>query len=221
MIKDWKALFDRVKETEYSASLERFLDAEYKSQVIYPPRDMMFQAFRFTDPKTLKAVIIGQDPYHNPGEAMGMSFSVPRGIEPPPSLVNIYKEINSDLGLAMNMENGDLTPWAQQGVLLLNAYLTVRAGIALSHRRPEYDSFMDDVMAYIDTLDQPIVFLMWGGFARQYVAQVTNPKHLVLQAVHPSPLSANRGGWFGNHLFSKCNRYLTENGVLAIDWQIN
>lgn len=220
MIKDWKTLFDGIAEKEYSKTLRAFLDAEYQERVIYPPRDMMFQAFKFTSPSKLKVVIIGQDPYHNPGEAMGMSFSVPRGIDVPPSLINIYKEINRDLGLAMNFENGDLTPWAEQGVLLLNAYLTVRANTPLSHKRPEYDAFIDDVLAYIETLDQPIVYMLWGGFARKYASKVKNPKHIVLQSAHPSPLAANRGGWFGNHLFSKCNDCLSKNGVEAIDWQI-
>lgn len=220
MLKDWKTLFDDVSQKEYSKTLHAFLDTEYQEQIVYPPRDMMFQAFKFTSPSNIKVVIIGQDPYHNPGEAMGMSFSVPRGIDIPPSLINIYKEINRDLGLSMNFENGDLTPWAEQGVLLLNAYLTVRANTPLSHKRPEYDAFIDDVLAYIETLDQPIVYMLWGGFAKKYASKVKNPKHLVLQSAHPSPLAANRGGWFGNHLFSKCNGYLSKNDVEAIDWQI-
>lgn len=220
MLKDWKNLFDQIGKKEYSKTLHAFLDEEYQNQTVYPPRDMMFQAFKFTDPKSLKVVIIGQDPYHNPGEAMGMSFSVPRGIDVPPSLVNIYKEIQKDLGFPMNFENGDLTPWAEQGVLLLNAYLSVRAGVPLSHKRPEYEKFINDALDYIETLDQPVVYMLWGGFARKYASKVKNPKHIVLESVHPSPLSANRGGWFGNHLFSKCNEYLEKNGVSAIDWQI-
>ena len=220
MIKDWKELFDKVAGEEYSASLHRFLDAEYDAHVVYPPRDMMFQAFKFTNPKTLKVVVIGQDPYHNPGEAMGMSFSVPRGIDIPPSLINIYKEIEKDIGCKMNFDNGDLTPWAEQGVLLLNAYLSVRAGVPLSHVRPEYDKFMDDVLRYVESLDQPVVYMLWGGFAKKYASKVTNPKHIVLSSVHPSPLSANGGGWFGKHLFSQCNAYLTESGTTPIDWQI-
>ena len=220
MLKDWKTLFDDVAKKEYSKTLHAFLDTEYQEQIVYPPRDMMFQAFKFTSPSKLKVVIIGQDPYHNPGEAMGMSFSVPRGIDLPPSLINIYKEINRDLGLTMNFESGDLTPWAEQGVLLLNAYLTVRANTPLSHKRPEYDAFIDDVLAYIETLDQPIVYMLWGGFAKKYASKVKHPKHLVLQSAHPSPLSANRGGWFGNHLFSQCNDYLSKNDVESIDWQI-
>ncbi len=220
MIKDWKNLFSKVEQEEYSKTLKAFLDAEYKTNVIYPPRDMMFQAFKFTSPKTLKAVIIGQDPYHNPGQAMGMSFSVPRGMDLPPSLINIYKEIQKDLNIEMNFENGDLTPWAEQGVLLLNAYLSVRAGLPLSHQRPEYVKFIDDTLAYIETLDQPIVYMLWGGFAKKYESKITNPKHLILKANHPSPLSANRGGWFNNHHFSKCNQFLTDNGSEEINWQI-
>ncbi len=220
MIQDWKNLFSKVEEQEYSKTLKAFLDAEYQTKVIYPPRDMMFQAFKFTSPQDLKAVIIGQDPYHNPGQAMGMSFSVPRGMDLPPSLVNIYKEIEKDLGIKMDFENGDLTPWAKQGVLLLNAYLSVRAGVPLSHQRPEYEKFIADTLKYIETLDQPIVYMLWGGFAKKYESKITNPKHLILKANHPSPLSANRGGWFNNHLFSKCNEYLAENGVDEINWQI-
>ncbi len=220
MLKDWETLFDEFKKTPYAASLHRFLDGEYGSKTIYPPRDMVFQAFRLTSPKDLKVVIIGQDPYHNPGEAMGLSFSVPRGLDIPPSLMNIYKEIEGDLKIKMNFENGDLTPWAKQGVLLLNAYLTVVAHVPLSHRREEYDRFLEMTLGYIDTLDQPIVFMLWGSFAKKYASFVKNKKHIVLEAVHPSPLSANRGGWFGKHLFSVCNAYLVDSGVTPIDWKI-
>lgn len=220
MIKDWEKLFESIKSKEYSRSLKTFLDAEYKLNVIYPPRDMVFQAFKLTSPKDLKVVIIGQDPYHNPGQAMGLSFSVPRGMPLPPSLINIYKEINKDLGIEMNFDNGDLTSWANQGVLLLNAYLTVRGGVPLSHKRPEYEQFISDVLDYIETLDQPIVYMLWGGFAKKYEKKITNPKHLILKAAHPSPLSANQGGWFNNHLFSKCNEFLASNDVEAIDWKI-
>jgi len=220
MLSDWKELFEAIKNKEYAKTLKAFLDEEYQKETIYPPRDMVYQAFKLTKPSDLKVVIIGQDPYHNSGQAMGLSFSVPRGIEPPPSLINIYKEIENDVGLKMAFSNGDLTPWAQQGVLLLNAYLTVRAGKPLSHRRAEYDAFINDVMVYLDHLDQPLVFMLWGGFAKQYIPMVTNPKHIVLKAVHPSPMAANQGGWFGQHLFSQCNSYLSENGIKSIDWKI-
>lgn len=220
VLKDWEPLFQKIKNEDYSKSLHAFLDDQYKRFTVYPPRDMVFQAFRLTDPSQLKVVIIGQDPYHNPGQAMGLSFSVPRGIEPPPSLINIYREIENDIGIKMNYENGDLTSWAKQGVLLLNAYLTVKGNEPLSHRRSEYDDFIRDVMAYLDTLEQPIVFMLWGGFAKKYKAMIHRSNHLILEAVHPSPLSANRGGWFGMKLFSKCNRYLESQGVESIDWQI-
>lgn len=220
MLSDWKPLFDAVKEQEYAEHLHQFLEAEYAHGVVYPPRDLVFQAFRLTSPKDLKVVIIGQDPYHNPGQAMGLSFSVPKGIDPPPSLINIYKEIHADIGCPMNFNNGDLTPWAKQGILLLNAYLTVRCGVALSHKRPEYEAFIADTLRYLETLDQPMVYMLWGGFAKKYESSVTNPKHLVLKAAHPSPLSANQGGWFGKHLFSQCNAYLEKEGITPIDWQI-
>jgi uracil-DNA glycosylase len=135
MIANWKPLFDQVKSEPYSATLHSFLDHEYASQTIYPPRDLVYNAFKLTDPKDLKVVIIGQDPYHEPGQAMGLSFSVPKGTPLPPSLQNIYKELENDLGIQMDFQNGDLTPWAKQGVLLLNAYLTVRAHSPLSHKR--------------------------------------------------------------------------------------
>jgi uracil-DNA glycosylase len=220
MIANWKPLFDQVKSEPYSATLHSFLDHDYASKTIYPPRDLVYNAFKLTDPKDLKVVIIGQDPYHEPGQAMGLSFSVPKGTPLPPSLQNIYKELEGDLGIKMDFQNGDLTPWAKQGVLLLNAYLTVRAHSPLSHKREEYDLFIADVMRYLDTLDQPIVFMLWGGFAKKFIPFVKNPKHRVLKAVHPSPLSANRGGWFGEHLFSRCNAILTGQGLKAIDWRI-
>lgn len=220
MIKDWEPFFKTIENKEYSKTLHQFLDEEYKSQTIYPPRDMVFQAFKLTKPSDLKVVIIGQDPYHNPGQAMGLSFSVPRGINPPPSLINVYKEIRNDLNLDMNFDNGDLTPWAEQGILLLNAYLTVRAHEALSHEKKEYDYFINDVMEYLDKLDQPVVFMLWGNFAKKFLPLIRNPKHIALTASHPSPMAANYGGWFGRHLFSQCNDFLTQNGSSPIDWRI-
>ncbi len=221
MISDWRELFEAVKAQPYHETLNAFLNEEYANHTVYPPRDLMFNAFKLTSPKDLKVVIIGQDPYHNPGQAMGLSFSVPKGCPLPPSLVNIYKEIQNDLGVHMNFQNGDLTPWANQGVMLLNAYLTVVENQPLSHKRDEYARFIADTMNYIDGLDQPIVFLLWGGFARTYKKYVHNPKHYVLEAAHPSPLSANRGGWFGKSLFSQTNEFLVKNGKSPIDWQID
>ena len=220
MTNDWKDFFDVVNEKEYSKKLHSFLAEEYQNHTIYPPRELVYNAFNLTNPKDLKVVILGQDPYHNPGQAMGLSFSVPKGTALPPSLVNIYKEIQNDIGVSMDFANGDLTPWAKQGVLLLNAYLTVRENQPLSHRNAEYDSLLADTMRYLDTLKQPVVFLLWGNFAKKFAKFVKNPKHKVLSAAHPSPLSANRGGWFGKHNFSDCNLFLQENGIEPIDWKI-
>ncbi len=219
MLKDWEPFFQKVKEKPYAKTLHDFLEREYEKEAICPPRDMVFQAFRFTNPKTLKCVIIGQDPYHNPGQAMGLAFSVPLGISLPPSLVNIYREIEEDCGIKMNYQRGDLVSWAEQGVLLLNVYLTVQEGKPLSHSREEYEEFSHDVFSYLETLKQPMVYLLWGNFAKRYQKDVYQKNHLVLTATHPSPLSANRGGWFHQHLFSKTNDFLIENGVAPIDWQ--
>lgn len=214
----WKTFFNEVSQKEYSKSLHEFLDKEYSTQTIYPPRRLMFNAFELTEVENLKVVIIGQDPYHQPGQAMGLSFSVPSGVKLPPSLVNVYKEIESDIGAKMR-NDGDLTYLAKQGVLLINAYLSVREGQPLSHHREEYDLFMLDLMKYIDKLDQPIVFMLWGNFAQKYAKYITNHKHFILKSVHPSPLGANHGGWFGLHQFSKCNEYLAAHNVKPIDWQ--
>jgi uracil-DNA glycosylase len=214
----WEKLFKEIKGKDYAKKLNSFLDEEYKNHTIFPPRCLMFNAFNHTDPSTIKVVIIGQDPYHEIGQAMGLSFSVPKGIPLPPSLLNIYKEIESDLNKKMDFSNGDLTYLANQGVLLLNARLTVREGEPLSHNIPEYVSFLNDVIEYLNTLNQPIVFMLWGGFAKTFSKSLNNPNHLILTSVHPSPLSANRGGWFGNKHFSKANAYLAKNKIIPIDW---
>lgn len=177
----------------------------------------MFRAFDLTPPKTIKVVIIGQDPYHEPGQAMGMSFSVPKGCPLPPSLVNIYKEIQNDLQVPIR-NNGDLSYLATQGVLLLNALLSVRSGEPLSHRGQGYETFLENVLKFIDSLDQPIVFILWGSYARSLKAFIHHPKRLILESVHPSPLSANRGGFFGTRPFSKANHFLETNGLEPIHW---
>lgn len=218
MLKDWSKFFEEVKTKDYSKRLNEFLDKEYSSQIIYPKRSQMFYAFELTSPKDIKVVILGQDPYHNPGQAMGLSFSVPSGEVLPPSLKNIYKELENDLGLHMR-NDGDLSYLGKQGVLLINAYLSVRKNQPLSHHCEEYDLFMKDLFEYMDKLDQPIVFMLWGGFARKHKKYITNKKHVVLESVHPSPLGANHGGWFNLHQFSRCNNFLKENGVKPIDWQ--
>lgn len=221
MIKDWNLFFESIKNEPFAKSLKAFLDEEYENKVVYPPRDLLFNAFRLTNPLTLKAVIIGQDPYHNPGEAMGLSFSVPRGLDIPPSLRNVYKEIQNDLGIKMNMENGDLTPWAEQGVLLLNAYLSVIGGKPLSHKSPLYEEFDRRLLEYIDTLPQPIVFLLWGNFAKKFEKYIKNPNRLILKASHPSPLALSHGGFFNQHHFSRANDYLYEHNIKPISWQID
>ena len=211
----WDIFFKEVAQKDYAKRLKSFLDEEYSKHIVYPPRHLVFNAFNLTAPENIKVVIIGQDPYHEPNQAMGLSFSVPSSVRLPPSLINIYKEIESDLGVKMK-NDGDLTYLAKQGVLLLNAYLTVRQSEALSHRLPEYEQFMDDVLDYINKLPQPIVFLMWGGFAKKYLKKITNPSHHVLTCVHPSPLSANRGGWFGNRHFSQTNAFLKEHNIDSV-----
>lgn len=221
MIKDWNLFFESIKNEPFAKSLKAFLNEEYENKVVYPPRDLLFNAFRLTNPLTLKAVIIGQDPYHNPGEAMGLSFSVPRGLDIPPSLRNIYKEIQNDLGIKMNMENGDLTPWAEQGVLLLNAYLSVIGGKPLSHKSPLYEEFDRRLFEYVDTLPQPIVFLLWGNFAKKFEKYIKNPNRLILKASHPSPLALSHGGFFNQHHFSRANDYLYEHNIKPISWQID
>ena len=213
----WDLFFKEIASKDYAKSLKTFLDEEYSKHIVYPPRPLVFNAFNLTKPEDIKVVIIGQDPYHEPNQAMGLSFSVPSSTRLPPSLVNIFKEIESDLGVKMK-NDGDLTYLAKQGVLLLNAYLTVRQSEALSHRRSEYDMFIDDVLTYINQLPQPIVFLLWGGFAKKYIKKITNPNHLILTSVHPSPLSANRGGWFGNRHFSKTNTFLMSHNLSPIVW---
>ncbi|MDY6393034.1 MAG: uracil-DNA glycosylase [Bacilli bacterium] len=219
MISSWAEFFESVKGKEYSKRLKSFLDQEYATHQCFPPRSLMFNAFELTDPKTLKVVIIGQDPYHNDGQAMGLSFSVPRGMDLPPSLRNIYREIESDVGIQMDYSSGDLTPWAKQGVLLYNARLSVRAHTPLSHSVPEYDEFTADLMKYLDGLPQTIVFLLWGSFAKKFRNFIVNPQHFAIESNHPSPMSANRGGWFGQRPFSRCNSILTSHGASPIDWK--
>ena len=217
-MKTWAELFSQLEQKQYYQDLMSFLDEEYATKTIYPKRENLFRAFDLTPVDTVKVVIIGQDPYHEPGQAQGLSFSVPSDVKVPPSLVNIFKEIHSDIGCEMNFKNGDLTYLAKQGVLLINAYLTVIAGQALSHHRKEYDLLMLDVVQFLDKLEQPIVFMLWGNFAKKYEKYLSNPEHLVLKSSHPSPLGANHGGWFGERQFSKTNDFLEKNNSKKIEW---
>lgn len=199
---------------------QRLADAvrqEYRLGPCYPPGRLIFNAFNLTPFEKVKVVIIGQDPYHEQGQAMGLSFSVPDGVMMPPSLVNIFKEIHDDLGKPMP-KNGDLTRWAEQGVLLLNATLTVRAHQANSHQMLGWGIFTDAAIRALNAHRDHIVYMLWGGYARSKRGLVDASRNLVLESVHPSPLSANRGGWFGQHQFSRCNDYLRSVGKEPIDW---
>ena len=217
-MKTWSEFFKEVETKDYFRSLMSFLDNEYSTKTIFPKRENLFKAFELTPVNEIKVVIIGQDPYHEPGQAQGLSFSVPKGTKVPPSLVNIFKEIHNDIGCDVDFKNGDLTYLAKQGVLLINAYLTVIAGQALSHHRKEYDALMFDVIKFLNELDQPIVFMLWGNFAKKYEKHLSNPHHLVLKSSHPSPLGANHGGWFNEHQFSKANDFLEKNNSKKIEW---
>ena len=195
-----------------------FIKNEYSTRVIYPPSDEIFSALEHTPIDKVKVVILGQDPYHEPGQAHGMSFSVKPGVKTPPSLQNMYKELKDELGLFIP-NNGYLVKWADQGVLLLNTVLTVRRGEANSHKGKGWEQFTDAVISAINKEDRTVVYLLWGSNARSKKNLITNPKHLVLETVHPSPLSAYNG-FFGCGHFAKANRFLEANGVTPIDWQI-
>ncbi len=214
----WDDFFSQIQDKKYFKDLKKFLDFEYSNYTIYPPRNELFKAFELTSPENIKVVIIGQDPYHEENQAMGLSFSVPSTTKLPPSLKNIFKEIENDLNVNMK-NNGDLTYLAKQGVFLFNSYLTVRAHKPLSHKIIEYELFDIDLIKYLNDLSQPIAFMLWGNFAKKYFKYLTNSNHLILLSSHPSPLSANRGGWFNKHQFSKVNEFLTSKGANPIDWQ--
>ena len=220
----WLAVIGDELEKPYMQALRDFLRHEKAAgKVIYPPSQLILNAFNQTHFDKVRVVIIGQDPYHgqdNNGQpqAHGLSFSVPQGVAPPPSLVNIYKEIASDLNIKMS-RNGDLTPWAEQGVLLLNATLTVEQAKAGAHQGKGWEQFTDAAIAALNAHREGLVFVLWGSYAQKKGAFIDDKKHLVLKSVHPSPLSAHRG-FFGNRQFSTINQYLTERGEAAIDWQI-
>lgn len=201
----------------YFSQLTDFVRHEYATTTCYPPGRLIFNAFNLCPFDSIKVVIIGQDPYHEAGQAMGLSFSVPDGVAMPPSLQNIFKEIQGDLGIGVP-QSGNLTRWAEQGVLLLNATLTVRAHQAGSHQRHGWERFTDAAISRLSEGRDHLVFILWGGYARSKASLIDRSRHLVLESVHPSPLSANRGGWFGNHHFSRCNEYLAGHGMGPINW---
>lgn len=215
---DWLAELGPEFHKPYYKILYEFVKTEYNTRQVFPPADDIFNAFHLTPLSKVKVVIIGQDPYHNVGQAHGLCFSVRPDVEIPPSLVNIYKELNDDLGCYVP-NNGYLVKWAKQGVLLLNTVLTVRAHQANSHRGMGWEQFTDAAIRILNEEDRPIVFILWGAPAQTKKKMLNNPRHLILEAPHPSPLSAYRG-FFGSRPFSKTNTFLEENGLKPIDWQI-
>ena len=216
---DWlEALKDEFKKDYYKQLFEK-VNEEYRTRLIFPPANDIFNAFHLTPLKDVKVVILGQDPYHGNNQAHGLCFSVKPEVEIPPSLVNIYKELHDDLGCTIP-DHGYLVKWAKQGVLMLNTVLTVRAHQANSHRGIGWEEFTDAAIHVLNTQDRPIVFILWGRPAQMKKAMLNNPKHLILEAPHPSPLSSYRG-FFGSRPFSKTNQFLEANGVEPIDWQID
>ncbi len=204
-------------EKEYFKKLSNFIANAYKSNICFPEQDQIFSAFNNCDFDTVKVVLIGQDPYHGKGQANGLCFSVHNGIKHPPSLVNIFKELTVNYN-SLYPATGDLTAWAQQGVLLLNATLTVEESKAGSHQKQGWETFTDAVIKQISDEKENVVFLLWGGYARKKVKLIDETKHCILETGHPSPLSANRGYWFGNEHFLKTNTYLKSKGISEIDW---
>lgn len=215
----WLAVIGNELEKPYMQALRAFLKQEkLDGKIIFPPSPLIFNAFNHTPFDKVRVVIIGQDPYHGAGQAHGLSFSVPQGVDLPPSLLNIFKEIASDLGVRMG-RNGDLTAWADQGVLLLNATLTVEQAKAGAHQGKGWEAFTDAAIAALNAHRENLVFVLWGSYAQKKGDVIDNKRHLVLKSPHPSPLSAHRG-FFGNHQFSRINQYLIEHGQTPINWQL-
>lgn len=216
---DWTQVIGSEFEKDYFKTLNDFLKIEYQTQIIYPDKNDIFNTFKYTSYSSLKVVLIGQDPYHGPGQAHGLSFSVKPGVPAPPSLVNIFKELHEDMGVQIP-KNGYLKHWAEQGVLLLNTVLTVRAGEAHSHRGKGWETFTDQVIRSINERQDPVVFWLWGKPAQDKAKLITNAKHLIIKAPHPSPLSVYRG-FYGSKPFSKTNDFLLANGKAPIDWTLS
>ena len=214
----WDEILKDEFKKEYYLKLRQFLKEEYHTKTIYPDMNNIFNALRYTAYEDVKAVILGQDPYHGPNQAHGLCFSVQKGVAPPPSLQNIFKELKSDLGIEIP-NTGELTPWTKQGVMLLNTVLTVRAGQANSHKGRGWEIFTDRVIEILNQREEPIVFLLWGAPAKAKAKLITNPNHYILSAVHPSPLSAYNG-FFGCRHFSKTNEILRSLGKKEIDWKL-
>lgn len=215
---DWDALLADEFKKDYYLSLREFLKTEYFTKTVYPPMNDIFNALKYTSFKDTKVVILGQDPYHGPGQAHGLCFSVQKGIRFPPSLQNIFKELQDEYGI-LPPQHGELTAWARQGVLLLNTTLTVRQGTPQSHKGQGWEILTDKIISLLNQKEEPVVFLLWGANAWAKKALIKSPKHLVLECAHPSPLSAYRG-FFGCGHFKKANAYLEKHGLSPIDWEI-
>ncbi len=219
MDQSWEALLEAEKAKPYFSELMAKVDKAYSEGEVFPPRDEIFSSMELTPLSEVKCVIIGQDPYHDVNQAHGLAFSVKPGVAVPPSLMNIYKELHDELGLYIP-DNGYLIKWAKQGVLMINSVLTVKAHEAASHKNFGWQKFTDSLISEVSKKEEPVVYMLWGGFARSKASELKkNPKHLVLEAPHPSPLSVYRG-FYGCGHFSKCNEFLKENGLTPIDWQI-
>lgn len=213
--KKWDEILKKDMEKDYFKKLGSFVKNEYKTKICYPPYSNIFNALRYTDYDEVKVVILGQDPYHDENQAHGLSFSVLDGVLKPPSLRNILKELEDDLGI--KRKGGDLTDWAKQGVLLLNSIMTVEKDKPLSHKGKGWEIFTDNIIRYLNERNTPIVFILWGSYARSKKELITNPIHHIVESVHPSPLSASRG-FFGSKPFSKTNKYLKKDGLKEIEW---
>ncbi|MDD3106867.1 MAG: uracil-DNA glycosylase [Bacilli bacterium] len=215
----WDAVVKKEYYEPYFLALVKFLENEYTHHKVYPPMNDLFSAFRMTNYENVKVVIIGQDPYHEFGQAHGLCFSVPSGVMIPPSLQNIFIELKNDLNIPIS-RNGDLTKWAKQGVLLLNTVLTVREGSPNSHQNMGWETFTDYILRLINQKETPVVYILWGKHAMKKAQLITNPNHIIVSGPHPSPLSVYRG-FFGGKYFSRCNQFLNSNGLKPIDWNLN
>lgn len=216
---DWDEKLKIIWNSEGFKKFYRIIENEYATKTIFPPKDYIFNALKLTPYSNTKVVIVGQDPYHGVGEAHGLSFSVQEGIKIPPSLQNIYKELNDDLNIPI-AQTGDLTKWGQEGVLMLNAVLTVEKDKPASHRNMGWELLTDYIIKVLNQKDEPVVFILWGNFAKEKVKYITNPNHYIITSPHPSPFSA-RNGFFGSKPFSKTNNFLKSKGLKEIDWNIN
>lgn len=216
---DWDTVLEDITNTKEFYNVMVLAKKEYETHTVFPPREHIFEALKLTSYENTRVVIVGQDPYHGIGEAHGLSFSVKPGIKVPPSLQNIYKEMYDDLKIVEPRDCGDLTKWANEGVLLLNSVLTVEKDRAGSHQSLGWEFFTDNIIKKLNEKDTPVVFILWGAFARSKKFYITNPKHCIIESPHPSPLSA-RNGFFGSKPFSKTNEFLSQNGLKPIDWQL-